>query len=705
MRACRQSLQAGGATRDEAYAEVLTRARAGQFGAVPAGWVHEDFHLDDKDAAFAAVRRDGAKIGGEQLATVSRVYTPEPIVDFLLQNTLGALWLSMYPASRLRGRWPLVVAEAIGPPRPARPVTTLTVLDPCCGCGAFLLPALDMLLQMADEERQMALRGEVPAGWPLPADRAAGALIGANLWGAELDAVAVDHLRAAFRERTGHATDDCLQIVRPPLGSLAPTTFGDRRFDVVCTNPPFVGFRQLAPQVRDAVKANDAFARSDLAVAFQSRCVDLLAQGGRAGTVTPAGWTNGRESMALRRRILRDGGPCLSVALGQGVFAAAPLVFVALSVVGRDPVPDALSVRRVNGREGLDLSGTTPMVIPRSAIAELASLPFLPDAPPEVLACAARGPRLGERFRAFDGVWTGDNARDVRRWWELEDAGGWVRLSGGQGHQPWVAPIRLRIRAEHVAGQSARAGGVEYPRVAGGRLGARVAEPGTASLAGVVTLMPRDGRDEARTDEVLAIFNSAIGGAWLRTLTSGLNFNPGYAAAIPLAANPPGPELRRAVDEAIALRGRLVESDPTHDGFRAVPHPDEVSAWIRRLAAIEGEIDALVADHLEVPRGVVAGLPKTRRNPVRVGGTDDALVVAALRHHGIRWPCEPTASRVAHAEIVDVLAAVLADRGVVDVHPGVWLADRFATLLAQTFPRNRFRIESPSARAGRSRRP
>lgn len=698
----RRQLVGAGASVASAYATVLAEALGGALGDLPPGWVHEDFHLDDKDAVFAAARGDGVKIGGGDLVTVSRIYTPDHIVAFLLQNTLGALWLSMHPSSPLRARWPLLVEDAIGPSRPARPVASLTVVDPCCGCGAFLLPALDLLLDLADDERRMAADGAVPPGWPLPIEVATRVLAG-NLWGADLDATALDHLRAALRDSTGGAFDGRLMLVQPPLGSLAPATFGERRFDVVCTNPPWIGFRQLAPDVREAVRANDPHARSDLAVAFQSRCVELAAEGGRVGTVTPAGWTNGRESLPLRRRILEVGGPCVTVAMGQGVFEAAPLVFVAMSVIGRRPVPQSVSVLRHGRREPANLAAEVgrPLVVRYGDLTALASTPFMPDAPPEVIACAGRGPRLGECFRSFDGVWTGDNRRDLRFWWQLGDRGGWVRLSGGQGHQPWVAPIRLRIRAEHVAGQPARAGGVEYPRVAGGRLGARVVDAGTASLAGVVTLVPIEAVAAERVDEVLAIFNSPIGGAWLRTLTSGLNFNPGYAAAIPLGSAPPGAELRHAVGEVVALRRRIVEADPTHDGFHAVPSPDEAHDWVRLLAPLERLVNELVADHLAVPRSVAATLPVTRRNPVRVGSTDDALMVVALRQLGVRWPNGAPAP-CAEGRIEDALAAELDARHDRHVHPGRWLAQRLVTVTGDRFPGQRLvepaRLEAAARR-------
>jgi hypothetical protein len=246
---------------------------------------------------------------------------------------------------------------------------------------------------------------------------------------------------------------------------------------------------------------------------------------------------------------------------------------------------------------------------------------------------------LGDLFASFVGVWTGSNARDTRYWWELPaDAPGWRPLSGGQGHEPWHAPTRLRIRAEHAAGQPSRDGAIEYARVAGGRLAARLAAPGTASLAGIVTLVPRHTEAAERTEEILAIFNSRIGTVWLRTLSSGLNFNPGYAAEIPLGRTPPPGELRDAVRRLVTMRAAVAASDPTSDSFLDTVPPWEPQTSIDEIARREAEVETMLGEHLGIPRRELAALEPVRRPVRRVDPLDDHLCVRAMRLLGMRWP-------------------------------------------------------------------
>ncbi len=668
---------------------LVAEAEGGELGTPEQvlGWVHEAVHDEARRRVFASARGDGRKIDAAGVVAASRLYTPRHIVNFLLQNSLGAMWLEMHPGSGMRARWPFLAPGALRAGRTARPLSDVRVLDPCCGCGAFLLAAADMLAELYAEERRLADEGRVPRDWAVSAPRVGRTIVERNLHGADLDTGALEIAIRLLRARAERAVPVNVIPVPLPLGSLDPSVWENDRFDVVATNPPYVGFRLLDPAVKDAVRGIDPLARSDLALAFQSRCFSLVNDGGMCATVTPAAWLTGREALGLRRHMLAEGGPRITAALGQRVFDQAPLLFVGLCVAERGHRPDRLHTLRVpsgGGAEGLRHAVADPQAVRREHIGGMPLRPFLPAAPAGVLALAGRGPRLGDLFASFDGVWTGSNARDTRHWWELPpDAPGWRPISGGQGHEPWYAPTRLRIRAEYAAGQPDRDGAIEYARVAGGRLAARLAAPGTASLAGIVTLVPRDADAAERIEEVLAIFNSRLGTAWLRTLTSGLNFNPGYAAEIPLGRTAPPPELRAAVRELVRLRGGVAARDPTHDGFVDSLPPWADDPLATAVPALEVRVEDMLADHLGVGRAELHGLEPAGRRPRRVDPMDDHLLVRVLRILGFQWPGEALRSTVRRRSWrVDRLAAaledVLANEGAAHrpVDLGDWVARR-----------------------------
>lgn len=660
-----EAIAASGAHRDIVTA-LVREAAVGAFGPPETvwGWVYEAAHDARRREVFAAARTRGHKIDASGVVDASRLYTPAHIVTFLLNNSLGALWREMHPSEPEPLELPLLVDDVLHSDRRPRPLREVRLLDPCCGCGAFLVPAFDLFEELYARERALAAAGRVPSDWVVPPDEVPRTIVERNLFGADLDAGAVAIAGTLLRDRAGGDADPNLFVPQLPLGSLDPAIWPDERFDIVCTNPPYVGFRMLDAAVKDAVRANDPMARSDLAIAFQSRCFDLLADGGLCATVTPAAWLTSREALPLREHILAEGGPRLTVALGQRVFDQAPLLFVGLGVVERGRNPKRVHVLRPptgSGEDGLeDAARNLPDAVPLDLIADLPLRPFLPGAPPAVLRLTDHGPRVGDLFRSFDGLWTGDNARDTRHWWEIApDAVGWRALSGGQGNAPWSGAIRRRVRERDAAGQPDRRGAVEYARVAGGRLAARLVENGAASLAGIVTLVPRDAEGVDRVEEVLAIFNTRIGMAWLRTLTSGLNFNPGYAAEIPLGRTPPPEHLRGLVRELVDGTAALTRRDPTADTFVATRSPWVACELASRVSALESALDAALADHLGLDRATYATLPPVVRTRRRGNDLDDHLMVHVLRTLGFQWPAtDPQRPPGGPMRVVDVAEAV-----------------------------------------------
>jgi SAM-dependent methyltransferase len=398
-----------------------------------------------------------------------------------------------------------------------------------------------------------------------------------------------------------------------------------RRYDIISMNPPYVGFRKLAPAVKKLIEADD-LAKQDLYVAFLSRFFSLLAPGGHLAAVSPSSWTTSSRTAALRQKMLDEGAPRIVVALGQRVFDAAPLLYVSLQVVTRGTGSDdrhftTLRPTPFSREQGLlDAARSGGKRWPLDVIRGLETLPFLPVAPRELLEKARSAPTIGEFFSFADGVWTGSNERDVRESWEVPVGDkGWAPTSGGQGYSRWYAPLMRRVRAAYALDWppfQQRADALEYARVAGGKLAARATRVPSAAVAGIVTMMPKAGADRLRLPEAAAVFNSRLGTVWLRTLSSGLNFNPGYAGRIPLSQKPPSADLVRAVEQVIAMKQCLSARQMTCDDFRPALFEQGKAeakvldranrfidaAWEETVRALEVEavIEDLLKGHFEI---------------------------------------------------------------------------------------------------------
>jgi hypothetical protein len=141
------------------------------------GWIYQFWQKDKKDEVNASER----KIGGADLGSVTQLFTENYIVRFLLENSLGAWWASRHPESPLVKGFDYLRFDEHGKPAAGsfdswpEHVAEVTVMDPCCGSGHFLVEAFSMLWQMRAEEEGLD---------PVAAQDA---VLRDNLFGLELD--------------------------------------------------------------------------------------------------------------------------------------------------------------------------------------------------------------------------------------------------------------------------------------------------------------------------------------------------------------------------------------------------------------------------------------------------------------------------------------------------------------------------------------
>lgn len=116
------------------------------------GWVYQYFNSREKDRVFEEVRTKKKKIAGSDIINVTQLYTEKYMVRFLVENSLGAMWMEMYPDSQLCNKWEYFVKDPNNSTREPKPVKEITFLDPACGSGHFLLYAFDLYYDMYLEE-------------------------------------------------------------------------------------------------------------------------------------------------------------------------------------------------------------------------------------------------------------------------------------------------------------------------------------------------------------------------------------------------------------------------------------------------------------------------------------------------------------------------------------------------------------------------
>lgn len=159
------------------------------------GWAYQYWNAEEKDRVFEKVRTEkGAKIAGADIIPATQLYTEPYMVKFLVQNSLGALWLGMHPDSDLAEGWEYYVRDADRAPVEQKPVRDITFLDPACGSGHFHLEAFDLLYAMyeAESSEQYSVNSiQSP-------EEICAAILNHNLYGIDIDERAIQIAQAAL---------------------------------------------------------------------------------------------------------------------------------------------------------------------------------------------------------------------------------------------------------------------------------------------------------------------------------------------------------------------------------------------------------------------------------------------------------------------------------------------------------------------------
>jgi type II restriction/modification system DNA methylase subunit YeeA len=142
------------------------------------GWIYQDYIAPKKDRVFADLKKN-IKISKENIPAVTQLFTPNWIVRYLVENSLGRLWMLNRPDSTLADH----MEYYIKPDPQAQPETDflkinspeeLKICDPACGSGHMLVYAFDLLYTIYEEEGY--LPSEIPE-----------LILTKNLFGIEID--------------------------------------------------------------------------------------------------------------------------------------------------------------------------------------------------------------------------------------------------------------------------------------------------------------------------------------------------------------------------------------------------------------------------------------------------------------------------------------------------------------------------------------
>ncbi|AFR34583.1 BREX-1 system adenine-specific DNA-methyltransferase PglX [Arthrobacter sp. Rue61a] len=220
------------------------------------GWLYQFYISERKQEVFDGFRKN-KKAGADEIPAATQLFTPHWIVRYLVENSLGRLWMLNHPASGLVTQMEYYIApvdEETDFLKITKP-EELKVIDPACGSGHMLTYAFDLLYAIYEEE------GYTPSEIP-------GLILTNNLYGTEIDARAgalaafALTMKARSRQKTFFS-----KRVEPNICVIDPISFGPEELDFLVTRG---GDRD-----REVAHWNQ-FARADIFGALVQPSEDLI---------------------------------------------------------------------------------------------------------------------------------------------------------------------------------------------------------------------------------------------------------------------------------------------------------------------------------------------------------------------------------------------------------------------------------------------
>lgn len=361
---------------------VWRDAETGKGNVETLGWLYQFYIAERKDEVFAGFKK-GKKAGPQEVGPATQLFTPDWIVRYMVQNSLGRLWMLNNPQSRLVEQMEFYIAPE-GDPGEFLHIEgpeDIAFCDPACGSGHILVYAFDLLAAMYEERGYRA--SDVPA-----------LILEKNLCGMEIDPRAAQLASLALTMKARELDRRFLRRgIRPQIELLAPVTFDEgelprgcaleknkelldalahmtmcgslltpteedlaqlrdaiaacprdlagektrgkleqalgtcealaRKFDVVVANPPYMGSSNFDKWTSAWVKKDYPDVKSDLFSAFIVRNMDFAKPRGEVGMMTPFVWMFIGSYEKLRNKLIDEKALTSLIQLEYSGFAGA----------------------------------------------------------------------------------------------------------------------------------------------------------------------------------------------------------------------------------------------------------------------------------------------------------------------------------------------------------------------------------------------
>lgn len=617
------------------------------------GWLYQYYNTEPKEQVFANLKKN-IKISAENIPAATQLFTPDWIVRYMVENSLGRLWSEGHPDFD-KSKWKYYLDEAPQEPQVAQQLAELRkgyaaltpedirCIDPCMGSGHILAYLFDVLMQIYrsagytdrdaaasivehnlygldidDRAAQMAyfvvmMKGchydsrflrrhltphvyAIQESGELTADargrlgkqestaralldgfknaKEYGSILQPKVTLAELDALQEQLREVDGASDMGSLTDQLVagQIVNVLYPLIEQARMLVQKYDVVVTNPPYMGSSGMNARLSDYVKKVYPDSKSDLFAVFIERCAQMDKRGGYQAMITQHAWMFLSSFEKLRNHIVDAQEISSLVHLGLGTFedlnskVVQSVAFVLRNNYTRgytgiyDRLFETSGLYEDNAKKARWLCEGTHRYyakqdnfskIPGSPVAYWVSKAFIKTFDEK---------KIDNYGSTNNGFTTGDNNKFLRQWYEvsyskinfaasdIDDAcqskAIWFPYNKGGAFRKWYGnndyvinwyDNGFDIKAYgHLVPRSMKyqfRASISWSKITSSVSSFRIKSAGTMfDVAGLSLFL----RDEEISNYILALCNSCYAQKCLEFLSPTLNYETGHISSIPV---------------------------------------------------------------------------------------------------------------------------------------------------------------------------
>lgn len=602
------------------------------------GWLYQYYNTELKNETFELLKKN-VKITKERIGAATQLFTPEWIVRYMVENSLGRLWLEGHDDPALRRRWRYYMDEAEQEPQVAAQLAQIRaqesriqpeeirLLDPCMGSGHILVYAFDVLMEIYRTQ-----------GYT---DRdAVSAIIENNLYGLDIDdraaqlayfalmMKACEHDRRFLRrgvqphvcavaEWNGNPNDSpawsdgqrraarmlretfkdakeygsILSIPKPladALDELGENPFGGetalgvdaenlqrlaaqakimaRKYDVVVTNPPYMGSSGMGAKLAEFVKKQYPDSKSDLFAVFMERGREYTKANGYLAMITQHAWMFLSSFEKLRAKLMEIDtvnmahlGARAFEEIGGEVVQTTAFVMQNRHVHGfKGMYARLIEPTTQDGKEEMFLDGQNRFSARQDNFEKIPGAPVAYWVSENVRKCFEASEKIGTYASPRQGLATGNNEVFLKLWFEVnandininacnyemfeKSKKKYIPYNKGGAFRKWFAFLDCVIRFDKESYEILSTTGnhlpsrelyfheaISWSKVTSGSLSMRYVPTGSAFDVAGCSIFSKE-----NLDYLLGFTNSNVMLYLMNTLSQTLNYEVGNVKQMPL---------------------------------------------------------------------------------------------------------------------------------------------------------------------------